>query len=169
MDQPCLHQKGFCLVWVKSWAKKSEQTKLKRKSNRNLRAQCCLIEGGGAVIFLPEKKLHNSQMWKRWDWEINAVKLQEKQKSSQFSPQNLGYSMCSYLVQIWKLLKQKYFISMGLTVIIVHIVNNYIIAIRVFNEQRRLRGYSAYVAPSYFEGRSLNIGVCWTSAPLSMT
>ena len=29
------------------------------------------------VIILPEQI---NQMWKRWNWEVNALKLQERQK-----------------------------------------------------------------------------------------
>ena len=42
-----------------------------------------LCRGGRGDDRLARKKLHNAQVWKRWDWEMNTVNLQEKQKGWQ--------------------------------------------------------------------------------------
>ena len=42
-----------------------------------------LCRVGRAGDLLARKKMHNTQMWKLWDWEMNKVKLQEKQKGWQ--------------------------------------------------------------------------------------
>lgn len=44
------------------------------------------VGGGGEVgELLVQKKLHNGQMCKHWNWEINARKFQEKQKGLQLA------------------------------------------------------------------------------------